>query len=169
MEEKICEDTTKIFSDGASCAAGVGAAAVFYKGKRVLTQKCHLGAHGKHSGFEAEMAALILGLDFARREPMLDVGVSQFTDCQETIHAINGVAHPLGHPLVTSYRLLLNNVLEKHNLACVKLRWVPGHSGVAGNEAADAAANLAARDKVDCMELPPRRLRNALSCSLSES
>ncbi|KAJ5544164.1 hypothetical protein N7494_005443 [Penicillium frequentans] len=117
------------YTDGSSTATGVGASATTSRGDATMV----LGTLETHTVYAAELEGIHLALQL--RPPI-------FTDNQAAIRAC---AHPQRSSGQHTVREISCLVEALRNTGChVRIRWIPGHVGVAGNERADRLANDAA-------------------------
>jgi len=144
-EAKIRAGVRIWWTDGSRSDDGrVGAAALCKHGNEWRPCRSFLG-NGRMEVFDAELWAIGLALDveIARRETLQVHGVKTvavFSDSQAAIRrAANlepGPGQRLGRRIKRRARSLL-----AHGIA-TEIHWVPGHSGITGNEEADRQANL---------------------------
>ena len=147
----------KVYTDGSGQDGMTGAAAILYKGDTVpKILKYQLGPLERHTTYEAELVGLLLGLWLIRQEPKAG-SASIRSDSQVAILALR--AHMMGPG---SYLLdeicELSASLRAQSLMYLQLKisWVSGHDGVAGNERANIEAKAAAAgSSSDEPELPP--------------
>ncbi|PSR73747.1 hypothetical protein PHLCEN_2v10417 [Hermanssonia centrifuga] len=140
----------RVYTDGSDVDGGVGAAAVLYKpGRRqVKTLQYHLGPSMEHTVYKAEVVALILGMELIRQESSVR-NVSLAVDNQAAVSASRSSRSAPGHYLMDEFHRLKARVKLKHRGTKITVRWVPGHMGIKGNEAADRRAKEAARDLME--------------------
>ena len=120
-----------IYTDGSRTNDGTGAG-VFLDS---WDQGISLGLNHYNSVFQAELFAILIAATdprvcLARRKRILIC-----SDSQSALRAIS--AYEYDSVLVGECRMALERLSVRNN---VRLIWVPGHSGVAGNEAADELA-----------------------------
>lgn len=128
---KACEefpDYIKIFTDGSKMLNKVACAFV--------TENVTLGftLPSEFSIFSAELFAIYKALEYIVDSPKLNFLV--MSDSLSSIQALSG-SKPTKHYLLDKTKHKLSQICSAKN---VKLMWVPGHSGIAGNEKADEIA-----------------------------
>lgn len=137
-----------VYSDGSADDHGVGAAAVLIRDGRVeKTLRLHLGSPEQHTTFEAEAVGAHLGLHLIAEEEARSARMG--IDNTGVIKASRQYKPRSGHYLVdrlhTAVEILQKKTSSRGESLDLRIEWTPGHEGLAGNEAADAAAKLAAR------------------------
>lgn len=124
--------TTNLFTDGSLTEEGAGAG-VYTSDPADNQLSFSLGSYC--TVFQAEVFALMKAAELMIGSGRSGGSINLYSDSQAALAALN-------NPLTTSNivgdckRLL--NVLGRGN--CVRLIWVPGHTGVVGNEKADEQA-----------------------------
>jgi ribonuclease HI len=134
------------WTDGSRSDDGrVGAAAVCKHGDGWKAFRSHLGT-GRVEVYDAELWAVGLALreSVKKRDVLQTHGVTKvavFSDSQAAIrrteHLEPGPGQPLARWINPSARTLRKAGIE------TEIHWVPGHTGILGNEEADRQANLA--------------------------
>jgi len=151
-EAKVGAGVWMWWTDGSRSDDGrVGAAAVCQHGSEWRTRRSYLGT-GRMEVFDAELWAigLALGETIKKRETLQRHGVKTVAVFSESQAAIRRTAHlepGLGQRLARRINRSAQALLA-HGIA-TEIHWVPGHSGIPGNEEADRQANLA-RDASGC-------------------
>jgi ribonuclease HI len=125
-----------------------------------------LGREAEHTVYEAEITRIILALHMAKALP----GANQViiaADNQAAIQALQRLEPSLGHYLLDEAHKLADEIRQLWPHTILKLRWVPGHKGVPGNEAADELAKRAAEGHASQPAHLPAFLRKTLPTSVS--
>jgi ribonuclease HI len=145
MERIVVGGGFCVFTDGSGFEGGVGAAAAAIKGGETGEPRTkHLGTHSENTIFEAEVCGAILALDIVAGTPRL-TSVDVFMDCQPAIIALSSPKTQPGKYLLAAFQALRARLCRARRTLKVRIHWVPGHVGIAGNEAVDACAKDATR------------------------
>jgi ribonuclease HI len=162
--EERAEDALVVYSDGSLVDGGAGAAAVLYKGRtRMAELRYHLGKSDEHTVFEAEGVGVILGakLVWTYGSGVEDIEIA--LDNQAVIRALESTKPQPGAHILTAARHLLHQLQRRQRVGTVlHIRWVPGHLGIEGNEAADEEAKAAARGRSSEPHRMPKFLKQGL-------
>jgi len=145
--DRECDADVKIYTDGSGKDGKIGAAAILYFGFRVpLTARFHLGNAKQHTVYEGECVGQLLGLRL-----LLNSGininrcvVSIGVDNQAAIKRRGNRSRSSASYIIEEIHKLVNLLTISYPRANFIVRWTPGHSGIAGNEAADLEAKNAA-------------------------
>ncbi|CUA73580.1 hypothetical protein RSOLAG22IIIB_10893 [Rhizoctonia solani] len=142
-DEEKCRLTVKIFTDGSMVGGHVGAAAVLYReGREVAAARRYVGSDHEHEVYEAEVIGLLLGLELLTRERELEEATI-FIDNQAVLRILQtGTTNILGY-LYEYMDNAIEQVRVRNPGIRISTRWIPGHSGVTGNERVDEEAKLA--------------------------
>jgi ribonuclease HI len=140
------ESTRCIWTDGSRDELGnVGAAAVWRQGNQWTGLKFRLGRNKEV--FDAELYGLLQATVTVRDEAArwISSGISMviiLSDSQAALHRIghNGI----GPGQIWAMAIIENTRIISQSGIKLEYRWVPGHSGIDGNETADAYAKDAA-------------------------
>jgi ribonuclease HI/exonuclease III len=161
-EEAIKEDDKerepgeiRVYADGSGFEGYAGACAVLTRDDRRKILKYRLGKLTRHTVYEAEGVAVILGehLIECERNPRKS---SICLDNQSVIRATDKNDPRPGHYIIDEI-LTIAEHMKKHATRDygLTIRWIPGHIGNEGNELADSGAKEAARGLVsDPAQLP---------------
>lgn len=136
-------DSLHIFTDGSKDDAGVGCAAVLPH--RTQSRRLPMCA----SIFTAELQAIVDALSLFHENSPGDSAVI-FSDSLSALQAIDSYNNR--HPLVVAILRWIIRLATRHK--SVRLCWVPSHTGVCGNDAADASARAAASAAVAVPDQP---------------
>lgn len=122
------------------------------------------GLEGEATAFDAELAALVQGLEICVLDAASGVEFSIFTDSQAAITRLETDEPGPGQSEAVQGIRLAREMVKRG--ATVTVRWIPGYQNVLGNELADEwAVETATREK----EVRDVRSRVALIPSQSES
>jgi ribonuclease HI len=166
-EDAELENNTdiRIYSDGSGYKGKAGAAATLYRGNnRPRTLQYCLGKLTEHTVYEAEAMGVTLGLHLLRKE-VAPKQSSISIDNQAVINATDIKQARPSHYLIDKIHqlaiLCARNFSEDPEYA-LTLRWVPGHSDVAANEAilVDGEAKKAAEGSTSRISRLPKYLRD---------
>ncbi|KAJ7575984.1 hypothetical protein C8J56DRAFT_1118522 [Mycena floridula] len=158
-----------VYSDGSRRPEGIGTAAVHlpslsneistksYPSIPVIVRRSYLGPLNSYPWvLEAELTGAVMALDIVDSYRVKDAAI--LIDCHSAIQALMdfGATQFCSKPTLKRTERLSNDskwlvgefhhkYLELKKLERLRIVWVPGHSGVEGNELADLEAKKAAR------------------------
>ena len=134
-----CDNISKCFTDGSVSEEGVGAGYAIYDSNKIVNKKA-ISLGNQCNIFQAEIAAIMFAarsmMDFNNRNIVI------FSDSQAAILAL--ASWEFKSKLVIQCVQTLN-MLGATNTCTIE--WVPGHSGIKGNEQADSQAKIGAATK----------------------
>jgi len=134
-----------VFLDGSGHEGGIGAVAVLYRGGE---EKCSLrkflGSKERHTVFEAEFLSLLLAVEMVKDERQV-WSLTISIDSQAAMHTTGNRRAILGQHLVEAFHEQVTAVQSKHPGIEMRMRWMPGHEGIPGNERADEEAKRVAK------------------------
>ena len=134
--KEIHEDNSdvKVFMDRSGMKGKIGAAAVLYWQGRLKSQIRHkLGVQSRHTVYEGEGIATVLGAKLIRNE----WGIWSATFCidsQAVIKAIQLTKPKPGHYIFNMLHKSLEGVRNQHLGIRITVRWTPGHERIKGNQ-----------------------------------
>ena len=117
----------------------------------------HLGSEKEYTVYNGEQVGMVLGVELLQREGNVH-SAYMGVDNQAAIQAVLSRDSHSGHSLTDMFTQVLQQATDWHGIERFKIRWVPGHANVVGNEAVDAEAKRAAEGETS----PPNLLPSAL-------
>ena len=163
----------RVYTDGSDIDGGVGAAAILYAPRSSTPKilRLHLGPSTRHTVYEAEVVATIMGLELLRAESACRSDASIARDNMAAIQASTSRAPGPGRYLTDIFHSILRSVkaVRTRSSLTLILRWVPGHCDIVVNEAADAAAKEAAGGESSPRDRLLKELRKTLLMSATQA
>lgn len=167
-EDRMDENSIKVYTDGSGYEGNIGAAAVLYRnGVIKRKRRMRLGSMKHHMVYEGEGIGMILGLELIREEREVEGMVSMGIDNTAAICATHAIKPGPGHHIWDIFHKRMAMVQNRHSKMDLLVRWVPGHIDIAGNDKADAEAKKAALDRSSPTHSLPAPLRKTLPRSKS--
>ena len=156
-----------VFTDGSGMEGKVGAGAVLYRNGRLKTKLRHqLGSIRHHTVYEGEGVGVLLGIRMISNEWGIR-SANIYIDNQASITAISLTKPNPGHYIFDAVQDGITALRKKHSGIKIKVKWVPGHKGVEGNEKADEQAKKAITEGSSDPNSLPRLLKKRLPHSKS--
>lgn len=152
---------------GSDHDGGVGAAAVLYRQGIHRTLHYHLGSSDRHTVYEAELVGITLGLELLRQERAHVSTAYLALDNQAAVESCRSRYPGPASYLLDHVQTLRRSVQKAQSDVQITVAWIPGHSDVEGNEAADVAAKEAAAGTSTVRKYLPTYLRKPLPSSAS--
>ena len=139
-----CATTTMmIYTDGSGINNNIGAAA--YNATTNTTTHQYLGSETQHNVYAAELKAMHLGVKMLENNDEY-LRCHLYTDSQAAIKAVANPRRQSGQAIIQEILDSIDNIVIQHPHLRITIIWIPGHSGIEGNERADAEAKRAATE-----------------------
>ena len=138
---------------------------MYKKGKKISATRIHLGRNNEHTVYEAECAAMTLGVHAIRNRRIKTLTIH--VDNQAAIQAAADRKQGPGKYIIDRFHKQIDALRKSNRDIKVTIRWSPGHKGIQGNEEADKAAKEAAAGASSGRKSLPPFLRKALPLSKS--
>jgi len=157
----------QLYTDGSLTKDGVGAAAVIYKKRKCIALiQFHLGPATEHTVYEAECAAMALGV-FSIKNKQGVKSVTVNVDNQAAIIASTESKQGPGKYILDNFHEQVKALKRRNDNVKLKVRWSPGHVGIKGNEEADEAAKAPSAGACSIGTVLPKLFRKPLPTSKS--
>ena len=148
LRQNSSEDTAWIFTDGSITRRGAGAAALLTRGPNQHYFGAARRSMGLHSSTRMELEAISIGLqlmDILTRHDSTLSTLHIVTDSQAALRALIGGYNTT--ELVVNIHTLLWQLSE--HISDINITWVPGHTNIPENEAADRMAQAIANGSIE--------------------
>lgn len=132
---------SQYYTDGSKTENGVGAAVIGPNDAKTATLPAIA------SIFTAELHAISMAIELAGRDN--NSNVVFFTDSLSALSSLTDKS--TDHPLSRRIQHKLHDLLTEKE---IEICWIPGHAGIAGNDAADSAAKIATNNHPDAIRIP---------------
>ncbi|KAH7325322.1 ribonuclease H-like domain-containing protein, partial [Rhizoctonia solani] len=148
--------------DGSMVRGHIGAAAVLYhEGREISEAKKYVGNNREHEVYEAEVIGLLLGLELLAREQGV-TAATFFIDNQAVLSTLQaGTTNNIGY-FFEQLDEVIRLVRDRNRGVKLEAHWIPGHTGVKGNERVDKSAKQAADREQLTDETLPLSLRGEI-------
>lgn len=154
----------KVFTDRSGMDGKIGASAALYRNGRLKSTLRHqLGSMSHHTVYEGEGVGTLLGTHLINKEWGIWLAFIYINN-QASIAATVLTKPKPGHHIFDMFHESITMLRKKHIGIKIKIKWIPGHKGVEGNEEADEQAKKAITDMGEL----PKFLRKKLPYTVDE-
>lgn len=156
------EADIKIFTDGSGMEGKIGVSAVLYgQGRPKSSLQYQLGPTRHHTIYEGEGIRAVLGTCLIKKEWGIWPAYI-YIDNQASITAMTLTKPNPGHYIFDAFHNTITALQKVHSSIKIKVKWVPGHKGMEGNDQADEEVKKAIMEGSSNTDGLPKFLCNRL-------
>ena len=145
---QIPKEDLVIYTDGSGCNDHIRAA--IYCPTTNATRGQYIGTKDSHNVYGAELIAIQMALTFFKERMEEYANVHIFADSQSAIQAVESPKRQSGQYIIKKIMDTVDRIYEAKPRTNIHIDWVPGHTGINGNEWADQAAKAEAINASSC-------------------
>ena len=128
------------------------------------TEVLYLGSDETQNNFEAEVTAIKMATDMARKANSIYREYNIYADSMAAITATTKPARESGQHTIMEAISSIEALQRENPNAKITITWVPGHRGIEGNEIADQEAKRGATDNEIRWTAQQREVLKASRC-----